>query len=169
MKKLLPLCIIFFICIACNDTNTVDYKSFKEAQDHSVPLFNTTEANKAALFVFPHPDDEITCAGTIAQLKEKGWRVNLLTLTKGQPDVEGLTDELKNAGTVLGLDDHEILDLPNNSWDTVLDNTIDFWNENTDSIENIIYKSILKHKPSLLFTYDTALADMATRNTEYRQ
>lgn len=36
-------------------------------------------------------------------------------------------------------------------------NNITFWYDQQDSIENIIYSSIQKYKPSILFTYDTAL------------
>lgn len=42
------------------------------------PIYNSNYA--------PYPDDEIVCAGAITQLKKKGWTVNLLTLTQGQPD-----------------------------------------------------------------------------------
>lgn len=41
---------------------------------------------KKAMFIFPHPDDEITCAGTIAKMKTNNWEVYLLTLTKGSDD-----------------------------------------------------------------------------------
>ena len=36
------------------------------------------------LTVLAHPDDEILCAGTLMAQKEKGWRVVILWLTKGE-------------------------------------------------------------------------------------
>jgi N-acetylglucosamine malate deacetylase 1 len=41
--------------------------------------------NKTALCVIAHPDDaEFQCAGTLALLAEKGWRIVMATMTPGQ-------------------------------------------------------------------------------------
>jgi LmbE family N-acetylglucosaminyl deacetylase len=58
---------------------------------------------------------------------------------------------------VLGVDDAQILDLSNNTWDDVLANKIDFWYDHGDSLERIIEHAISMYRPSLLITYDTAL------------
>lgn len=156
MKTVLTILTIF-ILFSFFDKG-IDYVKYKESQDYNIPLFADSFKNKMALFIFPHPDDEIVCAGTIAQLKNNGWMVNLLTLTQGQPNEKTIRkNEWTKAVSELAIDNYEILDLPNNSWDNIMKNNIIFWYENTDSIENIIYRSIQKYKPSLLFTYDTAL------------
>jgi LmbE family N-acetylglucosaminyl deacetylase len=138
------------------ENNIINYARYKSAQDYNVPLFDKSEKNKTALFIFPHADDEIACAGTILQLKESGWTIDLLTLTKGQLNEKNVrTNEWKNAVSILHIDNYEILDLPNNSWDNVQKNEIEFWLDHQDSIENIIYNTIQKYKPTYVFTFDT--------------
>ena len=42
------------------------------------------ETNKTALAIVAHPDDaEFLCAGTLALLKERGWQIELATMTAG--------------------------------------------------------------------------------------
>jgi LmbE family N-acetylglucosaminyl deacetylase len=136
----------------------IDYEKYKETQDYKVPFFVDSYKSKIALFIFPHPDDEIVCAGTISQLKKSGWTVNLLTLTQGQPDQKTTRkNEWTKAVNELKVDKYEILDLPNNTWNNVMSNNITFWYDNKDSLEKIVYKTIQKYNPTVLFTYDTAL------------
>jgi LmbE family N-acetylglucosaminyl deacetylase len=145
------------VLLSCSDKKT-DYLKFKESQDYNVPLFEDTFNSRAALFIFPHPDDEIVCGGTISQLKKSGWTINLLTLTQGQSNEKTIRrTEWTNAVRELSFDNFEILDLPNNSWDNVINNKITFWYNNMDSLESIIFNSIKKYKPTVIFTYDTAL------------
>ncbi|MDQ6479458.1 PIG-L deacetylase family protein [Dyadobacter sp. LHD-138] len=43
------------------------------------------ETNKTALCVIAHPDDaEFQCAGTLALLAERGWKIVMATMTPGQ-------------------------------------------------------------------------------------
>jgi len=149
--------LILFVLLSCSDKG-IDYEKYKESQDYTTPLFADSYKSKIALFIFPHPDDEIVCAGTITQLKKNGWTINLLTLTQGQPDEKTIRKkEWLKAVKELAIDNYEILDLPNNSWDNVIKNNITFWYDKTDSLESIIYRAIQKNRPTLLFTYDTAL------------
>lgn len=154
--KHLPLALAFFLFISCK--KKIDYAAYKSSQDYSIPLWKDNQENKSALFVFPHPDDEIVCGGNIDQLKQKGWNVNLLTLTQGEKtEKEVRLKEWNRAGDILGFNNRDIYDLVNNTWDDVLKNKIEFWYNHTDSIENIISRSITKYQPSVIFTYDTAL------------
>jgi hypothetical protein len=57
------------VLYSCSD-NSIDYEKYKESQDYNIPLFVDSFESKTALFIFPHPDDEIVCAGTISQLKK---------------------------------------------------------------------------------------------------
>lgn len=143
---------------ACTSSQKIDYASFKDCQNYSLPAFEPGKNNKVVLFVFPHADDEIVCAGTIMFLKEKGYKTCLLTLTKGNvEEKQTRSAEWKNAAKLLKLDESEIYDLPNNKWEDVLSDKITFWYTNKDSVKNIIYRTILKHNPSLIITYDSAL------------
>lgn len=157
-KNLLLTALVFGLLTSCS-SDKLDYQAFKSLQDYSVPLFNQEGSGKHALFIFPHTDDEITCAGTIDQLKQNGWTVSLLTLTKGQAPEEKATRaaEWEKAVDVLRIDNHEIMDLPNNAWENVMRNEIEFWYDNQDSVENIVYRAIGRYQPDIVFTYDTAL------------
>lgn len=136
----------------------LDYVKIKELQDRSVPLFIDTFQNKTALFIFPHIDDEIFTAGAILELKKCNWTINLVTLTRGQLNEKTTRlEEGKKTSAIFKIDNREFYDLPNNSWENVIKNDIIFWNDHKDSIENIVYNSIQKYNPSLIFTYDTAL------------
>jgi LmbE family N-acetylglucosaminyl deacetylase len=57
------------------------------------------EKNKTALCLVAHPDDaEILCAGTLALLADKGWKIVIATMTPGQA-----------GSTVLGPDEISII------------------------------------------------------------
>ena len=156
-----PLSSLLFLTLflACQNSKT-DYDAFKKAQDYSVPLWNKISANArpVALLIFPHPDDEVVCGGTIAILNQNGWEVDLLTLTQGNAgEKEARKKEWQNAINALSIDHSTLLDLPNNTWMDIVNDKIIFWNENMDSIRHIIEAAIRQYQPSLLFTYDEML------------
>ena len=154
MKLLIQFSILLFL-VSCK--KKTDFSVYKNSQDYTIPIWKDNQSNKSALFVFPHPDDEIVCGGTIDQLKKSGWKINLLTLTQGDKSEKATRlKEWNNASDILGFDNREIYDLINNSWDDVLKNKIEFWYDHQDSIENIVYRSILRYQPSTIFTFDTA-------------
>lgn len=103
------------------------------------------------LVIAAHPDDEILgCGGAIAQHKERGDFVYLLTMTDGVSsrveDLNALSrrrDELKNSCAVLGIDDYLSLDFPDNSMDSVPLLTI---------VKEIEYV-IAKYKPTIIYTH----------------
>lgn len=68
--KTITTTLFLLILFSCSDNGT-DYVKFKNSQDYTVPVFTDSFNNKTALFIFPHPDDEVVCAGTIAHLKKK--------------------------------------------------------------------------------------------------
>jgi LmbE family N-acetylglucosaminyl deacetylase len=142
--------------VSCNPSRT-DYESYQRLQDKSVPAWASDSNNRTALFIFPHPDDEIVCAGTIAHLKRLGWTVDLVTLTRGAENEKVLRSNEWNAAVKsLDIDQAELLDLPNNSWANVMNDSIVFWYDYPDSVQRMIYRSIMRYRPSVLFTYDTA-------------
>jgi LmbE family N-acetylglucosaminyl deacetylase len=82
------------------------------------------------MFIFPHPDDEITCAGTLKILDNQNVTTTLITLTRGEAgESNGMVresepvkkkkllgeirqKELLAAGRLLGIDHQEVLDFP---------------------------------------------------------
>jgi LmbE family N-acetylglucosaminyl deacetylase len=53
-----------------------------------------TSDNRKVLAVFAHPDDaEFMCAGTLALLRNKGWRISMATLTPGDCGTKELSRE----------------------------------------------------------------------------
>lgn len=155
--------IVIIVCLvylsACS-SNRVDFKSIALKQDEQLPLWEIpSNTNQHALFVFPHPDDEITCAGTIAALKANGWQVSLLTLTKGldEQNKRLRENEWYCAAAIMQYDTAILFDFYNNKWSDILANKIIFWNEHRNEIKNTIYKAIQQIQPDIIFTYDTEI------------
>src|SRR4249920_128795 len=92
-----------------------------QLQDESVPLVHDFKGQRV-MFIFPHPDDEITCAGTLKLMDGQGVTTSLITLTKGEAgDANGASkaalgnirkQEVLKAGRLLGVDHQEVLDFP---------------------------------------------------------
>jgi LmbE family N-acetylglucosaminyl deacetylase len=161
ITKMKSISLLLFVplVLSCQRTR-INYEAFKQAQDYSVPLWtdDLTKIKPVALLIFPHPDDEVVCAGTIATLKQQGWEVDLLTLTQGEAtEKDARKKEWQRSMNALGIDHSTLLDLPNNSWSDIVHNKIIFWNENMDSIRRIVEAAIRQYQPSLLFTYDDVL------------
>jgi bacillithiol biosynthesis deacetylase BshB1 len=65
--------------------------------------------------VSPHPDDvELCCGGLIAKMTEKGYKVGIVDLTRGEMGTEGTAgirlQEAKKAAQILGADVRENMD-----------------------------------------------------------
>lgn len=148
-------CLLF----GCNPTR-VNYSEIAAMQNNTLPLwhFDTLHPQKA-MFIFPHPDDEITCAGTIAKMKANNWDVYLLTLTKGSDEQDKMvrTNEWNAAAKSLGYDKTLLCDFYNNSWSDIMQQNVRFWPENLDSISSLIFNTVMDWQPDILITYDDAI------------
>lgn len=127
--------------------------------DREIPEKDSLISNpesKTILAFFPHPDDEITVAGTLVSLKEAGHQIHLVCLTKGEAaDTEGkLTREelgviraieMQNAANSLGIQYLHHLDYP----DSGLENL------GLDSLKKIALKWINQIQPDILLSYDS--------------
>lgn len=154
--------IIILLCVViCGCKNTqLNYGQIAQMQDASVPLWEIQDANpQKVMFIFPHPDDEITCAGTIAKMKANNWEVYLLTLTKGSDEQDKTirSNEWNAAAKSLGYDKTLLTDFYNNSWEDIMHKKVLFWPESHDSISSLIYNTILDWQPDVLITYDDAI------------
>lgn len=150
--------IIFFACFVfgCSSIQQIPEQVFTLPAGVIEWKINAHNEKQVALFIFPHPDDEIICAGTIATMKAAGWSVNLLTLTKGlnSQDKAIRVAEWHDAGDVLGYDHLAIHDFLNNSWDAVMGDSIRFWNQAQDTLKEIINTYIKFINPTVVVTYD---------------
>ncbi|MGL5874456.1 MAG: PIG-L deacetylase family protein [Xenococcaceae cyanobacterium] len=130
-------------------------------QDDSVTVLENFHGEKVML-IFPHPDDEITCAGTLKKLDLLGNETILITLTRGEAgSTNGLIDEsdlqqkkiklgqlrqqeLQSVSQLLGIDRLEILDFPDGGIQDIA----------ADLIEKVIREKIDRYQPTILITYD---------------
>ena len=68
------------------------------------------------LAIAAHPDDvELTCGGTLASLRSRGYRFGIVDLTRGEMGTRGSADiraaEARKAAEILGADFRDTLDL----------------------------------------------------------
>ena len=132
------------------------------------------------LLVHAHPDDETINNGvTMAMYAAKGYKVTLVTCTRGEegevlvPELEHLASsredklgphreiELRDAMAALGIADHRFLGAPHKMWrDSGMmgsepNNRKDnFWNADVDEAAQTLVSVILEVKPHVMVTYD---------------
>jgi N-acetylglucosamine malate deacetylase 2 len=130
-------------------------------QDDTVPV-GLDFGGERVMLVFPHPDDEITCAGTLKWLDQAGKETILITLTRGEAGStngrveesdpilkqqklgELRSQELQSVGQLLGIDHLEIFDFPDSGIQTIP----------ADRLKTAIAATIDRYQPSVLITYD---------------
>ena len=109
------------------------------------------------LVITAHPDDQVLgCGGAIARHSQKGDRVNVLIIAEGttsrenqrnrdrqQKELSNLAKSAYKASEILGVNNLELLDLPDNRLDScdLLD------------IVKIIEKGINKYQPEIIYTH----------------
>lgn len=108
------------------------------------------------LAIFPHPDDEVTVAGTVMGLKAAGHRVTLVCLTRGEkgnaaniPTEQELarlrTDEMQQSAQILGVDSLIQLDYIDGGMDEL----------GLDSLMKVVHVLIQEQAPDVLLSYDS--------------
>jgi LmbE family N-acetylglucosaminyl deacetylase len=108
------------------------------------------------LAIFPHPDDEVTVAGTVMGLKAAGHQVTLVCLTRGEkgnaaniPTEQELarlrTVEMQQSAQILGVDHLIQLDYADGGLDEL----------GLDSLMKVVYALIQNQKPDVLLSYDS--------------
>src|SRR6476661_370424 len=146
----------------CSHERETDYAHLKSLQDYRVPLDSQPFAAgvpKRAMFIFPHADDEVAHAGTIAYLKSLGAEVKLYTLTQDNDPAKKpvRAAELRCAVKALSIDAFKQGDFYNNSWDDVLKDSVSFWPDHLPAIEAAISREIDSFRPSSIYLYDTLI------------
>lgn len=156
MRTNLYIIALLVLLIACH-SKQVDYDEIASYQDHSVrELEVTADEETRVLLVFPHADDEVTCAGLTSYLKARGATIHLLTLghSAETKDNDTRLDELDCSAARLGVDKLEVAGLVINKWDDIMNDDITFWYDHKDSIRSITRNKISRYKPHILITYD---------------
>jgi LmbE family N-acetylglucosaminyl deacetylase len=108
------------------------------------------------LAIFPHPDDEVTVAGTVMGLKAAGHKVTLVCLTRGEkgnaaqiPSEEELarlrTAEMQQSAQTLGVDELIQLDYADGGIEAL----------GMDSLKSVVYALIQAQNPDVLLSYDS--------------
>jgi len=121
------------------------------------------------LAIFAHPDDESSCSGTLAMAAARGWRVVLVSATKGEageisdPDLatpETISmvreKELIAACGVLGIDDVRFLGYCDSGMAGSIENDLNtsFINADPDTVTRQIIKIIREVRPELMITFE---------------
>jgi len=108
------------------------------------------------LAIFPHPDDEVTVAGTVMGLKAAGHQVTLVCLTRGEkgnaaqiPSEEELarlrTVEMQRSAETLGVDELVQLGYADGGINAL----------GMDSLMALVHALIMEQKPDVLLSYDS--------------
>lgn len=111
---------------------------------------------KRVLAIFPHPDDEVTVAGTVMGLKAAGHQVTLVCLTRGEkgnaaniPTEQELarlrTGEMQQSAQILGVNHLIQLDYADGGLDEL----------GLDSLMQLVHALIQDQKPDVLLSYDS--------------
>ena len=111
---------------------------------------------KRVLAIFPHPDDEVTVAGTVMGLKAAGHQVTLVCLTRGEkgnaaniPSEQELarlrTGEMQQSAQILGVDSLIQLDYADGGMDEL----------GLDSLMKVVHALIQDQRPDVLLSYDS--------------
>ena len=116
----------------------------------------SSAAKQKVLAIFPHPDDEVTVAGTVMGLKAAGHEVTLVCLTRGEkgnaaqiPTEEELarlrTAEMQLSAQTLGVDELIQLDYADGGIEAL----------GMDSLKSLVHALIQAQKPDVLLSYDS--------------
>ena len=127
-----------------------------DADVHQREELIPSAAKQKVLAIFPHPDDEVTVAGTVMGLKAAGHEVILVCLTRGEkgnaaqiPSEEELahlrTAEMQRSAEILGVDQLIQLDYADGGINAL----------GMDSLKSVVYALIQKNKPDVLLSYDS--------------
>ena len=111
---------------------------------------------KRILAIFPHPDDEVTVAGTVMGLKAAGHQVTLVCFTRGEkgnaaniPTEQELarlrTGEMQQSAQILGVDSLIQLDYADGGMDEL----------GLDSLMKLVHALIQDQTPDVLLSYDS--------------
>ena len=159
MKKLGIYLALFLVLLLVSSPFLLIYWGRGMLHDADVPKQEeliSSAAKQKVLAIFPHPDDEVTVAGTVMGLKASGHEVILICLTRGEkgnaaqiPSEEELarlrTAEMQLSAQTLGVDELIQLDYADGGIDAL----------GMDSLKLLVHALIQAQKPDVLLSYDS--------------
>ncbi len=160
MKKiyLFLLTILLLNFLSCKEKVTVnDLKKFTATETYPDDVFLDSIANKKALIIVAHDDDDCAMSGTIAKLTAKGWTIQQLSLQNHVLKQTG-----KNPADIICIGNELILKDGNYRivLDTMKDPYLPIPYEKikeqflTEKVATEIIKRVNDFKPSVIFTLD---------------
>lgn len=131
----------------------------EKLHDHDIPQQEQlvhAKSRHRVLVVFPHPDDEVTVAGTLMKLKEEGHEIQMVCLTRGEKgNSSGIfdevqlaslrTDEMQKAADLIGADQLHMKNYPDSGLESV----------GLDSLKEVVEELIDEIQPDILISYDS--------------
>ena len=151
MKKRLLITTLSFLALLIGFL----YLGNRYVNDEQIPTKELATSEDRVLFVFAHPDDEITVAGTLASLNANNISTGLVYLTRGEKGPTGglvakeklgeaRTKEVYSIKTILGIDYLKVLDYP----DSNIKGTP------PELIKQSLLESINEFKPTIVVGFD---------------
>lgn len=130
-----------------------------QLHDYDVPKQEQlveNEQKQRVLAIFPHPDDEVTVAGTLMKLKDEGHEIQMVCLTRGEKgkssgiedevELANLrTEEMQEAADLIGADQLHLKNYPDSGLEKI----------GLDSLKDIVGRLIDEIKPDVLISYDS--------------
>lgn len=130
-----------------------------QLHDHDIPKQEQlvdNEIKQLVLVIFPHPDDEVTVAGTLMKLKDEGHEIQMVCLTRGEKgkssgiedevELANLrTEEMQEAADLIGADQLHLKNYPDSGLEKI----------GLDSLKEIVGRLIDEIKPDVLISYDS--------------
>jgi len=159
MKKIgIGVVLLFLVCFLFSPLILINWGN-SMLHDDEVPQFDELiplRPIQRVLAIFPHPDDEVTVAGTVLGLKAAGHQVTLVCLTRGEkgnaaniPSENELahlrTLEMQRSAAILGVDSLIQLDYADGGMDKLA----------LDSLIKVVLVLIQDQSPDVLLSYDS--------------
>ncbi len=160
MKKLLIVSLGIIVFILLSLPWVLILVGRNKLHDYDIPqkeqLIPSSESKKKILALFPHPDDEVTVAGTLMKLKEDGHEVVLVCLTRGEKGKSsGIEDEselarlrtaeMEESARLIGADQLILSDYADSGIEEL----------GMDSLKKVVLNLILENQPDILISYDS--------------
>lgn len=150
--------LLFLTCLLFSPLILIGWGS-RILHDDEVPQLDElipSLPKQRVLAIFPHPDDEVTVAGSVLGLKAAGHQVTLVCLTRGEKgnaanipsekELSGLrTLEMQQSAAILGVDSLIQLDYADGGMDEL----------GLDSLMKVVLALIQDQSPDLLLSYDS--------------
>jgi len=156
--ELISLAVLILIITACHNKPTVEeLQKFAAPEIYPKDTYLDTVANKRALIIVAHDDDDCMMSGTIAKLTANGWTIKQLSF-----EVHNIPGENRNAAHIICEGSEKILEdgLYRPGMDTIKYSYMPIPYDEIkkqflhEKVANALITQINEFNPSILFTLD---------------